>query len=345
MNLTMKKRILFSFFLISGFAFSQQESQFASGFNNPYLYNPAAGGLSNVTQIDAVARMQWVGAGDGPTTMNLSGHSVIGIGNSAKVEDYNPKGKAFYARPEVNVGSLKHVVGGRIVSDKIGVFNKVGVYGSYAIHIPVTKEFNVGAGIGLGWGNYRINPSRVVLFDQNDDTYATALGNSSQQNIFDANAGLVFYGKGLFFGASVTQALKNKAKFDGVMTSSNYNRHYNLTLSYGLKMGKSVLEPGVIAKFAENSPVNLDFGARFIVNNVAWIGVYGRTSNNLVLQLGTTLVGNVYLCYSYEHSIGKIRNAASGTHEIQLGIYLGKKKVKKKKEDSTEGSSEESTTE
>ncbi len=346
MKLTMKNSIVIALLFCSGALFSQQEAQFASGFQNPYIYNPAAGGLSSVTQIDLVARLQWVGYGGGPKTINFSGHSIVGAGNSARLQEYNPEGKFMHARPAVTVGALKHVVGGRIMSDEIGVFNKVGVYGSYAIHLPVTKEFNIGAGVGLGWGNHRINSNRVILADAMDDAYAAALGSTAQQHIFDANAGLVFYGKGLFFGASMTHALKNKAAFNGVETQSFYNRHYFLQLSYGLKVGKSVLEPGVIAKFADNSPVNLDFGARFIYKNAMWLGIYGRTSNNLVFQFGTTVVENIYISYAYEHSMGKIRNAASGTHEIQLGIYIGKrvKKVKETDTEKTEPKKEEKST-
>lgn len=338
----MKNLIFISITFFSGYTFSQQESQFAAAFHNPYLYNPAAGGMASVTQIDVIARLQWTGAGQGPKTVNLSGHSIVGIKNSARIQEYNPNGKAMHALPETTVGALKHVVGGKVMSDEIGVFNKVGVYGSYAIHLPVTKQFNFGAGLGLGWGNFRINQSRVILYDQMDDTYAAALGNTSQQHILDANAGIVFYGKGLFFGASMTQVFKNSAKFNNVETGSNYNRHYFLNLSYGLKIGKSVLEPGVIMKVGEKTPVNLDFGARFIYRNATWLGIYGRTSNNLVFQLGTTVVENIYISYAYEHSIGKIRNAASGTHEIQLGIYIGKRIKKVKTEGETSGSTEES---
>lgn len=339
----MKNSIVIALLLSAGFAFSQQESQFAGAFHNPYIYNPAAGGLSSVTQVDLIARLQWVGYGQGPKTVNFSGHSVLGIGNSASVQELTTGGKFMSARPNVTVGALKHVVGGKIVSDEIGVFSKVGIYGSYAIHIPVTKEFNVGAGVGLGWGNFRINPDRVVLYDQLDDAYATALGNTSQQNILDANAGIVFYGKGLFFGASMTQVFKNKAKFNDIATGSFYNRHYFLQLSYGLKVGKSVIEPGVIAKFVDNSPANLDFGARFIYKNATWLGVYGRTSNNVVFQFGTTLIENIYISYAYEQSVGKIRNAASGTHEIQLGIYIGKRVKKKAGKDSEENKTDTET--
>ena len=72
MKLTMKNSIVIALLFCSGALFSQQEAQFASGFQNPYIYNPAAGGLSSVTQIDLVARLQWVGYGGGPKTMNFS---------------------------------------------------------------------------------------------------------------------------------------------------------------------------------------------------------------------------------------------------------------------------------
>lgn len=337
----MKKNLLFALLMTSGFVNAQQESQFASSFQNPYIYNPAAGGMSSVAQVDLIARMQWVGYGGGPKTINFAAHSVVGSKASPAMEPYNQAGKFMHARPTVSTGKLKHVVGGKIMSDEIGVFNRVAISGSYAVHLPITKDFNFGVGIGLGWSNHSINQKRVVLYDQQDDSYTNALA-GSQQHRFDANAGLVVYGKGLYFGASMTNALKNRAKFNGLETESFYNRHYYLNLAYGIKAGKITIEPGVIAKFTEYAPVNLDFGARFLYKNAMWLGVYGRTSNNMVFQFGTTLVENIYISYSYEHSVGRIRNAASGTHEIQLGIYIGKRvpKVKPQVEEptpSTEG--------
>ena len=325
----MKNIVVIALLSVSGLVYSQQESQFASAFQNPYIYNAAAGGMSNVTQIDLVSRFQWVGMSQSPTTINLTGHTVLNIGSSTSKHEYNPKKKPLYPRPDVIAGGVKHVVGGKVLSDNVGVFNRLGVYGSYAFHMPLTSDFNIGAGLGLGWSNFKINQSKVVLFDQNDDIYNLALANSSQQNFLDANAGIVLYGKGLFFGASMTQMFKNKVRFDDVETGSNYNRHFYFNLSYGLKLGESVLEPGVIVKLSENTPANLDFGARFIYKNASWIGVYGRTNSNVIFQLGTTLVENLYVSYAYELGTGLLRNASSGTHEIQLGIYLGKKKSKK----------------
>ncbi len=197
----------------------------------------------------------------------------------------------------------------------------------------MTKKFNIGAGIGLGWSNFRINESRVVLYDQNDIAYSNVLASSASQNIGDINGGIVFYGKGLFVGLSTAQVLRNKAKFSDVLTNSNYNRHYYFNISYSKQVDKVTLEPSAMLKYAENSPISLDLGARFIFNRSTWVGFWYRTSNNLVFQVGSNLVKNLYLSYSYEQSIGAIRNAASGTHEIQLGMYLGKFKSKASSEE------------
>lgn len=332
----MKNYILIASFFVGLTTFGQQQSQFASVFQNPYILNPAAGGLYDAMQIDATTRFQWIGAGQGPTTMMLTGHSQLGIGNSNKNKEFNPSNKVLFSSPEMSVGSTKHIVGGKIYNDEIGVFGRTSVNGSYAIHLPVTSNFNFGAGIGLGWSNFRINQSRVVLYNEGDGTYNDALASSSSQNIADVNAGLVFYGKGLFLGISTEQILKSKAKFNNVATNSNYDRHFYLTAKYSIKVVDMYIEPSVNLKYASNSPLSVDFGSRFIFNGSTWLGAWYRTSNNLVLQVGSNLVKNLYISYTYEQATGKIRNAASGTHEVQLGMYIGRKKAEKKIEPKVE---------
>ena len=79
-----------------------------------------------------------------------------------------------------------------------------------------------------------------------------------------------------------------------------------------------------MGKFAESSPASIDAGARFIYNKSAWLGIQYRTSNALVFQIGANLVKNLYVSYAFEQGTGPIRLASNGTHEIQLGFYLGK---------------------
>lgn len=337
-NILIAGTFIFGSFMSS----AQQEYQFSNTANNPFLLNPAAGGMTDVMQFEAGTRMQWMGYDGGPTTIMLSGHSQIkffGAGESKVLSEFNVKDEKFFEGPEVSTSKSKHIVGGKVWNDAIGPFSKTAIQGSYAYHLPLTKKLNFGAGIGLGFSNFRLNESRVVLYQADDNTYDQFLGNSSTQNMGDAQAGLVVYGERLFFGISGTQLLKNKVELNSVLTQSNMNRHAFMILKYKIGVSEDAdVEPMFIMKTTMNSPLSMDFGARYIHDNKAWAGVQYRTNSTLVLQVGCNLIKNLYFNYSYDHAIGKLSGAGSGTHEFQLGYYLGKnrnvdKELKENQED------------
>ncbi|MBL1278676.1 MAG: PorP/SprF family type IX secretion system membrane protein [Fluviicola sp.] len=313
---------------------SQQESQFANVISNPFIVNPAAGGMAGVMQFETTARRQWLGYKGGPRTMMFTGNSQIKTGRRSVLSEFNAKSASLFKNPKPTTGALKHIVGGKFINDAIGPFSKTSVYGSYAIHMPFMNDMNFGVGLGAGWSNFRINQDRVVLFQDDDQTYASFLGNSSSQNIFDANAGLVFYNERFFGGLSVSQALKNDVVFNNVETQSSYNRHLFLIAKYKLDVNTDFqLEPSVFIKYAENSPLSADIGAKVLYHDAIWLGLQYRTSNAFIVQVGVNLVKNLYLSYAYEFSNGVIRTAQNGTHEINLGIYIGNnRKVKKEME-------------
>lgn len=312
--------------VLSTVALAQQESQFSTVNMNPYLINPAAGGMFDVIQIEGLGRTQWTGYNGGPKTMVLSGNSQIRIaGKGEQNKEFNLEDKTMFESPERSTGNLKHIVGAKFTNDAIGVFGKTSLFGSYAIHIPLAGNMNIGAGLGLGWSNFKINQERVKLDESDDLSYSQFLGSTSSQNTMDANAGLVVYSDKLFIGLSTVQILKNNIVFDDVNTNSYLNRHYFLSGSYKMDINSTMaVEPYLVGKFAGKSPMSLDLGARFIMNNNSWLGVQYRTSNAISVQLGANLVKSLYLSYAYDMAIGKIKTASMGTHEIRLGIYIGK---------------------
>ena len=215
---------------ISGIA--QQESQYANIAYNPYIVNSAAGGLTDVMRFEVTGRTQWLGYDGGPRTMTLIGHSQFKLNSEENVlSEYNVKDKSLFKSPKVSTGAIKHIVGGMVINDAIGPFSKTSVNGSYAIHLPFFKSFNIGLGIGMGWSNFSIDGSRVVLYQEDDLSYEQFLGATPAQDMIDANAGLVFYNQSLFLGISTSQVFRNSMKFDGVETSSNFERHYFLHFS------------------------------------------------------------------------------------------------------------------
>ena len=314
-------------FMLSAVVFGQQEYQFANTVNNPYLLNPAAGGLTDVMQIEASTRMQWLGYDGGPKTILLSGHSQIKFGKSGDkvLEEFNVRDEKLFKGPSVTTSKAKHVLGGKIWNDAIGPFSKMAIQASYAYHLPLTRKINIGVGLGIGYNNFRLNDSKVILHQNDDNAYAQFLGNSSQQSFADAQAGLVLYGEKFFFGLSTTQFLKNKVELDQISTASNFNRHYFMIAKYKIEgEGDISIEPNVVVKMVQNSPVSVDFGARALYKNSSWFGVQFRTSSSLVFQIGSNLIKNLYMSYAYEASMGKLRTAGNSTHEIQLGYYLGR---------------------
>ncbi len=326
--------------LLAFASMAQQEYQFMNTVNNPYMLNPAAAGMQNIMNFELSSRIQWMGYNGGPRTMVASGHSPIAIGGERDVmEEYNPKRESMFALPDVSLGT-KHTIGGRAMLESIGPFGRTSAYASYAYHMPFSKKMNFAAGIGLGWSHFAVRQDRVVLFHSEDASYDEFLSNSGSQNIVDANAGIVFYSDCFFFGASTTQILKNKVKIASILTESNFNRHFFLVSRYRFPINDEFqLEPGAVVKMAQNSPLSADMGARLLYNQSSWVGLQYRTGNTVNLQIGSTLINNIYLSYGYEISVGSNRGGGAGTHELQLGIYLGN--TRNLNEELKSGSSEE----
>lgn len=306
---------------------AQQEYQFANTAFNPFLLNPAAGGLTDVMHFEASTRMQWLGYDGGPKSVLLSGNSQIKIKKTGEnaLDEFNIHGEKFFSSPKVTISKSKHIVGGKVWNDAIGPFSKTSIQGSYAYHLPLTKKMNFGVGIGLGYSNFRLDESRVVLHQEDDNTYSQFLGNASQQNLGDAQAGFVVYGEKFFLGISGTQLLKNKVELNQIVTGSNFNRHYFVIAKYTFGVTDELdIEPTIVTKSTQNSHVSIDFGSRFIYKKSTWLGLQFRTNSTLVFQVGSNLIKNFYVNYAYEYSMGKLRTANNATHEIQLGFYLGK---------------------
>lgn len=321
----MKKLSLLVSLFVAGTVFGQQTSQYGNASFNPFLINPAAGGMSNVMQYELTYRTQWVGYNGGPRTALFAGNSVLKVGSkSTGLGEYNLNDNKFFHLPTRSTGKTKHVLGGLAYNDAIGPFSKTALQVTYAIHLPLTSTINVGAGLGIGWSNLKLDESRVKLYDEIDNSYSLFLGSTSTYNGLDASGGLVIYNSNFAFGLSTKQLLNNKIMFDGNATESNLARHYFFHGAYHLMPDATVsVEPNVVAKYTPHSPSSIDAGIRFYYNNSSWLNLQYRTSNSFVVRIGTTLVKNLYIAYGYEMPTGKLSGVASSSHEIQLGIFLG----------------------
>jgi type IX secretion system PorP/SprF family membrane protein len=151
------------------------------------------------------------------------------------------------------------------------------------------------------------------------------MGNVAKQNMLDVQAGLVLYNEKFFFGLSGTQLLNNPVSIEQVETGNTLNRHLFLISSYRISVSEKVdLEPFLCIKAAQYSPTSFDLGVRYKYNKAIWAGLQYRRGNSFIVSAGLNFLRNFNVSYAFEYGTGPVRISNAGTHEIQLGILIGK---------------------
>jgi type IX secretion system PorP/SprF family membrane protein len=323
---------IFSLFLLIllhiGFLNAQQETQLTQIYMNPFLYNPAAGGINSMIDINLGFRQQWTGIQGAPMTIYGSASSPIRFSKKSNnvVPTHKPE-KTFFAQPEVTTGMIKNVLGGKFMTTSVGPFNKTSVSASYSFHFPLAKNTNMSFGVSAGYNNFGLNVSRISLYQNEDLAYNTMLGNGGNQNMFDMQAGMFIYSKYFQFGYSATQLIQNKITLSKIMTASNLNIHHFIYAAGMFDLGHKVqISPGIFIGLVKNIPFNIEGNIRVLYKRMAWIMVGYKNSNALTLGIGANLFKYMRLGYSFDLGVGKnsVRNTS---HEITLGFIVGKNKV------------------
>jgi type IX secretion system PorP/SprF family membrane protein len=328
----MKKLVIISLFFC-GFTNAQQEAQFSQYYNNPYYFNPAAGGLTKTTQFDLGFRRQWMNIEGSPMSFYATGHSEVRFNKSKSevIEEFNIDKESVYANPTKRVGSSKHVMGGKLFNDQIGPFMKNSVMASYAYHLRFTKKSMLGMGVSAGWSNLGINSSKVVLHEEDDIEYNNFLTRNSNQNIFDIQAGLTFYSEKFTFGISSTQMLENSLIIDEVLTQSQFGRHWFMFGMYDYAVTSDVtLEPHFMVQHIANAPTSINLGSRVIYQNRYWANLAYRFGDAINVGFGMNLAGNFRFGYAYDFGAGAVQRINNSVHELVVGYVIGNNRNVKK---------------
>jgi type IX secretion system PorP/SprF family membrane protein len=321
MRMIKKAMIAGIFLLCAGTAGAQQLTQLSQYLLNHFIINPAASGLNDEADLNMSFRQQWVGFDNSPQTYYFSGNALIGAKGQPK---YNPSLRTSQRgpikNPTVKTGRLKHSVGGNVMMDKYGPFQRLNFNASYAIHVPLSKSMNLSCGIGVGGANYAFNQNKVDLLNDNDNTYNSFLGQNGSPSKFlaDLNTGLYLYSQHLFFGYSTSQVLQQKMDF-GNATNSKLKTHHYFLGGYRIDMNEDwAITPSFLLKYMQPSPIALDLNLRADYQDKFFFGFSYRHKDAVVGILGVQIKG-FKLGYSYDYTISTLRKQNSGGHEILIG--------------------------
>lgn len=323
----MIRQLLFIGLIMIGAATqAQQVYQYTQYLQNPIVFNPAAAGVHDYTDINIAMRRQWEGFENAPQTYYASVNHRIG---SKGLPGYNPSlrisSTPIRSRVEKRMNKLRHGVGGFIGLDSYGAFQRLLFNGAYALHLPLGEEFYLSAGAGLGVSRLQFDQSQVVQRDPNDNTYNNFISNGESGMFMDLHGGLWFYGKGLNIGYSVFQPLGDRVSFTEGLGNSDLRLHHFFTAGYDIKLSDQFdVTPSAMLKLFPPAPVSFDLSVIGKFRKMFWLGAMYRHTDAIGVIAGYSYRETIRISYSYDIGISGLRQYNSGGHEIVLGLMLGR---------------------
>ena len=304
------KKFLLSFLFFSltlGVSFGQRLPYFTHHLINPYIYNPAFAGYDKMAAVYLTHRQQWLGVEGAPVSTHLSFHSPVG-----------------------NVNPIS--VGGDVVHDRLGVLrhSAVKLTAAYMLPLAVEKEHYLKFGLSGGVGLYQYD-----LQDADIGSDARLLEIAQNTTFLDARFGLLYRYERFTLGASVPSLLSPPTgatresggvtfdKFSYLIASANYR--------FLLSAEKNtVFEPTVLFHYNRDIESQVEALGRFIFNQSFWVGGGYQQQSGIAGLIGFKMKN---LKFGYHYGIGgnELAGYSTGTHEVQLGLLIGKKKAELKR--------------
>lgn len=304
---------------------AQQDPQYTQNMFNRLAVNPAYAGSHNAICGTLLAREQWLGFNDNPTTNVFSAHG----------------------RFKVMRGKYQMGAGLTLIQDDIGPITSLNVKGAIAYHHRINQGV-LSIGLDLGIFNQSINADWIS--PEGDGTEDPDIPNGQAGALaLDLGAGIYYYTKDLYVGISSTHLNQPEisdasSTVNGVQSSLTFEqvRHYYMMAGYNyeLSAGSATLElqPSVFAKTDAVSTI-VDINTNVLYNNLVWGGVSYRTGQNAVslltgvqfetLNFMPADLKPLKIGAAYDFSTGELSDHNDGSIEFLLS-YCYKLKQKQK---------------
>jgi type IX secretion system PorP/SprF family membrane protein len=295
----MKKLVLLSSFFLAVTSVAQQTPQSNVYSYNRFSINPAYSGASGCTEINFSHLNQWVKVEGAPLTSYLGVNTRLGR----------------------NLG-----IGGQLLVDKIGMINQISGMGALSYGLTFAQVHTLRFGLGIGYNQYRINPTSAIAFDNQDPIIN---GGSQSSGTINSEIGIFYQWKNLELSAASKQVLQTFTNF-GYASLDGYGlkRHFNALASYNIKANQTwSIKPSVFLK-GINTGMQTDINADVIYKGFIQGGIGYRTQVGIIARAGINIQDLFFIGYAYETPMRNIASFSSGSHEVVLGLKFCRKKKK-----------------
>jgi type IX secretion system PorP/SprF family membrane protein len=274
-------------------AHGQQFPHYTHFIYNYQFINPASTGYVTCSEFKSNYRQQWAGLDGAPRTTAAMYHARIAA-----------KKFAF------------HGVGINMESDMAGAFGYSGLTAQYAFHTRVTKGYNLAAGIGLGFLQYRVDFNKISFKDPLNETAIT--GNVNGYVIPNINLGLWLYRGDRFYGLSV-RSITNPVV--GGSSSNKMIRSYTLTYGKYIKINKKYsFKPSFMVNYTGKSKADINAQAIIDYKGTIGFGAAVRSGHGVSALIRVQAWGKFTFCYAYDVTANRLRYGSYSTHEVSVGL-------------------------
>lgn len=279
--------------------FAQQTTQFTQFTFNKYGYNPAAAGSNINGKVEAIVgiRKQWIGFDRAPASNFFS-------------VNYTFKPERSYKR--------WHNAGIYAINDSYGIFQNFGIYGSYTLHLPLTKRLNMSMGIFAGARRFSVIKTHIDAADPVNIASSVSLWTYP-----DIIPGFRLHSKKMFFDISLQQLYKNTQSQGNKQIGNKSFLTHQLYVSYGRRVfldNGFVLIPALNIHSSFTNIPSAEFNFMAYYNKRIGIGasVRGRNFISGIVQL--RIIKNVTMGIAYDYSLSRISATAPHSLEFMVGV-------------------------
>jgi len=290
----MRKLITIVFLLAGSCLYAQQDALFSQYMFNKMVINPAYTGTRDALSLTMVGRQQWAGLDGAPRTATFTIHSPL---RNEKL------GLGMYCYTDV-LGPLQ-------TSGAIGAFSYKFQWG------PGKLSF----GLQFGFKHMFVDWNKVKMSEEND---VALTGQSGKNFAVDANIGLYYYTETYYVGISTKHLLEQdigtQELYDDAISSTLMRHLYGMA---GLAIPVNdylVLQPSIMARYVQNSPLQMDFNANFMIKEVFTLGFSYRTERSFVFLVEVLVKNRLRIGYSYDIFLNELSQYNKGSHELLIGF-------------------------
>lgn len=318
MRINITKLLVLGSVLFSLHSSAQLDPYYTHYMLNKLAYNPAVAGEKDAICLNAISHQQWLGQKDGSAAYKPDA--------GAWFNAVNPATNGFSITAPLLNNQLG--VGFQMISDKLGFNKNTYMRGSVSWKFRLGRKlpdgstdqaFAVGADFGLA--QVQLDGTKYNPLQSGDPHIPTTLVSGSK---FDMGFGVYYTHQrlfdGFYAGLSVTHLTAPKVNIAGILDWS-IARYVYLLAGSRHDFGSIAIMPSILAK-TSGKGIQVDLGARAMLNNKLVAGANVRTGDAISLLVGYYVLPNLYVGYSYDITALSGVNAYSsaGTHELFLSF-------------------------